>query len=150
MVIVEAMGKESLVHRIAVSATHSKRFRLIVAVLVVLWLGLGLGIVPVENKYVEQPNIETYDDGLWWAVTTLTGVGYGDTYPMSGAGRAMGVVLQVFGVVMFGSVIAMISISLLRYQEDYYVRRMMERVDGIETKIGGLKKQLEFLIKDRS
>lgn len=144
------MIKNSLVHRIAVTATHSKRFRLIVVVLIVLGLSIGLGIVPVEAKYSEQPNIETYGDGLWWAVTTLTGVGYGDTYPMSGAGRMMAAVLEVFGVVMFGSIIAMISISLLRYQEDYYVRRMMERVDGIETKIDGVKKQLEFLIKDRA
>ncbi len=32
-------------------------------------------------------NINSYPDALWWAVTTITTVGYGDRFPMSPAGR---------------------------------------------------------------
>jgi voltage-gated potassium channel len=32
-------------------------------------------------------NIASYPDALWWAVTTITTVGYGDRFPMSPAGR---------------------------------------------------------------
>lgn len=37
-------------------------------------------------------------DGLWWAVTTTTTVGYGDVYPETGAGRAIAVGLMVVGI----------------------------------------------------
>jgi hypothetical protein len=32
-------------------------------------------------------NIASYPDALWWAVTTITTVGYGDRFPMSSPGR---------------------------------------------------------------
>ena len=38
-------------------------------------------------------NIKTLGDGLWWAVTTATTVGYGDRYPVTGLGRLMAGVL---------------------------------------------------------
>jgi voltage-gated potassium channel len=41
-----------------------------------------------------EANIDSYPDALWWAVTTITTVGYGDHFPMSSAGRAVAVVLR--------------------------------------------------------
>ncbi len=37
-------------------------------------------------------------DGVWWAVTTVTTVGYGDLSPVSGSGRALAVVVMVLGI----------------------------------------------------
>jgi voltage-gated potassium channel Kch len=47
-------------------------------------------------------NIASYPDALWWAVTTITTVGYGDRFPMSSPGRAVAVVLMIAGIAMFG------------------------------------------------
>jgi voltage-gated potassium channel len=40
---------------------------------------------------------------VWWAVLTLTTVGYGDRYPITGEGRAVATLLMVAGVGLFGT-----------------------------------------------
>lgn len=37
-------------------------------------------------------------DGLWWAVSTVTTVGYGDEFPKTTAGRALGMALMLIGI----------------------------------------------------
>jgi voltage-gated potassium channel len=51
-------------------------------------------------------NIASYPDALWWAVTTISTVGYGDRFPMSSPGRAVAVVLMIAGIAMFGVITA--------------------------------------------
>lgn len=44
-----------------------------------------------------EKNATTWD-GVWWAVTTMTTVGYGDHYPVTVAGRVIGIVLMLVGI----------------------------------------------------
>ncbi len=37
-------------------------------------------------------------DGVWWAVTTMTTVGYGDLSPQTNVGRVIGIVVMLFGI----------------------------------------------------
>merc|ERR1719201_1187200 len=37
---------------------------------------------------------------LWWAITTMTTVGYGDTIPVSNAGRLVGGLAMLGGIIM--------------------------------------------------
>ncbi len=53
--------------------------------------------VPVDG------NIKTAEDAIWWAMTTITTVGYGDKYPVSPEGRALAIGLMVAGVGMFAT-----------------------------------------------
>jgi voltage-gated potassium channel Kch len=46
-------------------------------------------------------NIITASDALWWSVVTIATVGYGDRYPVSNAGRLIGVALMIAGVSLF-------------------------------------------------
>jgi voltage-gated potassium channel len=48
-------------------------------------------------------NIRTAQDAMWWAVTTMTTVGYGDTYPSTPEGRLVAVFLMLAGIGVFGS-----------------------------------------------
>jgi voltage-gated potassium channel len=81
-------------------------------------------------------NIASYPDALWWAVTTITTVGYGDRFPMSSAGRAVAVVLMIAGIAMFGVITATIAAYFVEQQaeEDVASRldQIMERLDRIE------------------
>lgn len=86
-------------------------------------------------------------DGLWFAVTTVTGVGYGDVVPVTLIGRIVATALQVFGVVLFGAVMAFVSVELLRYQEDFNMKRILERLDEQSKKIEELKKEIGYLVK---
>jgi voltage-gated potassium channel len=47
-----------------------------------------------------DPSIGTVWDGMWWAWTTMSTVGYGDVVPHSAAGRLFGSLLILFGVVL--------------------------------------------------
>ncbi|MDE0092622.1 MAG: potassium channel family protein [Oligoflexia bacterium] len=56
--------------------------------------------------------VNNYWDALWWAMCTVSTVGYGDIVPITGLGRITGVILIIFGVIFFLGFIAML-ISLM-------------------------------------
>ncbi len=134
------------VRQVAIKLSHSSRFKKILMILLLAVTVLGLTIAPVEKNALGA-KILNEGDGLWFAVTTVTGVGYGDVVPVTAIGRLMAVLLQVFGVVLFGSVMAFVSLELLRYQEDFNTKRMMERIDEQSHVIDELKKKIDFLVK---
>jgi voltage-gated potassium channel len=57
-------------------------------------------------------NITTGGEALWWAIVTITTVGYGDFYPVTGLGRLTGVFVMFAGVGIIGA-LASILASLL-------------------------------------
>lgn len=64
-------------------------------------------------------NITTFGDAIWWACTTVSTVGYGDRFPVTGAGRAVAVVLMVIGIGLVGAVTAAVATWILgRVTED--------------------------------
>jgi voltage-gated potassium channel len=72
------------------------------ALLALLMLVFGaIAILHVER--VPEANIRGPGDALWWAVVTLTTVGYGDRYPVTGEGRVIAVVLMLTGVGLFAT-----------------------------------------------
>ena len=71
-------------------------------VLVTLILVTACSAFVLHFERVAGGNIETADDALWWAVTTITTVGYGDKYPVTHEGRLVAGLLMVSGVGLFG------------------------------------------------
>jgi voltage-gated potassium channel len=104
----------------------------------------GLIIVPLEKTFSTQTRFSTYEDGLWWAATTVTAVGYGDYVPVTSLGRIIGVILETVGVTMFGIIIAFVTINLLRKEQQYYWGRQTERFDRLERSLDEIKKQQSF------
>ena len=51
-------------------------------------------------------NITTFGDSLWWALTTVTTVGYGDHYPVTLIGRCVAGALMLAGIALIGVVTA--------------------------------------------
>lgn len=127
------------VRQVALKLSHSGRFRKILFVLILAVVGLGILMAQLERIGI--------GDGLWFAITTVTGVGYGDVVPITTAGRIVAVLLQVFGVVMFGVVMAFVSVELLRYQEDFNMKRLLERIDQQDRRMEEIKKHLDYLVK---
>lgn len=58
-------------------------------------------ILLVESS--PESNIHTAEDALWWAMTTITTVGYGDLYPVTNAGRLIASLSMLFGIGLFGA-----------------------------------------------
>ena len=53
--------------------------------------------------------LDSYLDALWWAICTVSTVGYGDIVPMTHLGRLIGAGLIIFGVVFFLSFSAVLA-----------------------------------------
>ncbi|PIR58853.1 MAG: hypothetical protein COU69_03590 [Candidatus Pacebacteria bacterium CG10_big_fil_rev_8_21_14_0_10_56_10] len=124
---------------------RQRKIRFLFLSLFFLSLLLGLLIVPFEK---DIGNIRTSFDGIWWAITTVTTVGYGDKVPVTVEGKIIGSFLQVLGAFMFGILVGMIGFMVSRSQEEFKWNRMFERLDRIEGKIAENTRRMGFLVKD--
>jgi len=122
-----------------------KQLKKYLLALVVLALLLGVWIVPVEFGH----KVNNLNDGLWWAITTVTGVGYGDVVPVTGLGRAIGAVLMTVGLILFSFVVALLSLRFSRAEEKYHRLRQEKIMDSINNKLYRLEKKLDYLIKEK-
>jgi voltage-gated potassium channel len=108
--------------------------------LIVLVLNLVAAAMVLEfERGNPNANIHSYPDALWWAVTTITTVGYGDRFPMSPAGRGVAVVLMIAGIALFGVLTATIAAYFVekKAEEDLAGRldRILERLDTLEQRL---------------
>jgi voltage-gated potassium channel len=58
--------------------------------------------VAYHAEHATNPGFATFGDALWWAVVTLTTVGYGDIVPETTTGRVDGVMIMVAGIAVLG------------------------------------------------
>jgi voltage-gated potassium channel len=64
---------------------------------------------------LEPETFPTLFEGLWWTMTTLTTVGYGDYYPHTTAGRLVGMFLFLFGIGIIGLLLSRVVDSISTY-----------------------------------
>ena len=88
-------------------------FLLVYAIGLVIISATVVTSVEVDAK----STIDSFADALWWAMTTVTTVGYGDTVPVTAAGRAMGYILMVGGIAFFGGITANLASLLVRTED---------------------------------
>jgi voltage-gated potassium channel len=96
-------------------ATSSLRGRVIVYVAgstALVILAAALAALSAERHHTGA-NIETFSDALWWASVTITTVGYGDRFPVTGEGRMVGVGLMLAGIALLDVVTASIASWLI-------------------------------------
>ncbi|HYO79389.1 MAG TPA: ion transporter, partial [Thermoanaerobaculia bacterium] len=85
-----------------------------------LALFLIIGSSAAILRFEDQPgsNITSGDDAIWWAFTTITTVGYGDRYPVSGEGRFIAALLMTAGVGLFGAFSAALATWFLAPEDE--------------------------------
>lgn len=88
-------------------------------------------------------NIKDPFDAFWWAVTTITTVGYGDTYPHSGGGRVVGMALMFVGITIFGINTALLSSWLVKNIS----KKAAKEEDSILAELQALRAELAALHK---
>lgn len=97
--------------------------------------------------YLEKdlnPHLKTYFDSLWWGVSTITTVGFGDVIPITFGGRITAIVLMYSGTVLFIMFTGML-VSLWLRQE------VKEEIDPLEKDIRREEEgqvQIERLLKE--
>ncbi len=110
----------------------------------------GLAITDAERGHPEA-TIQSVGDGLWWAVVTMTTVGYGDAYPVTGTGRAIAVALMFGGIALLGVVTATFASWLVEKvseltDEDQAATR--KQVDALAAEVRALREELRSARSD--
>jgi voltage-gated potassium channel len=95
-------------------------------------------------------NILDPRDGMWWAVTTISTVGYGDMYPITWPGRFIAIVLMVVGIAFTGIIsAALVSVFLRKTEMEVHDedQKFEERVQrAVRNELAPLQAQLQSLV----
>ena len=70
---------------------------------------VGALAVYEAERGAPDAHITTFGHALWWAMATITTVGYGDMYPVTTTGRVMASLMMIGGISLVGSITATIA-----------------------------------------
>jgi voltage-gated potassium channel len=79
-------------------------------------LAASLAVLDAERD-APGASITTFADAAWWTLTTITTVGYGDRYPITGEGRLVAATLMIGGIALLGVVTGLIASWFVRMIE---------------------------------
>lgn len=94
-------GLRSIVRGLVDDKAGSALLTMVLMGILVLEFG-SFGMLALE-KDADGSNITTASDGVWYVVVTMATVGYGDTFPVTNAGRILGAIIIVIGIGIFGT-----------------------------------------------
>lgn len=78
-----------------------KRTQLFSSVFIIFILMVASSLVMYDIEHRVQPEVfSNAFSGFWWATSTLLTIGYGDIYPITYAGRTLGIIIAFLGVGM--------------------------------------------------
>ena len=128
------MGKRAAKEERGLLNPSSAMFSVLITVFVVSLAALMAWSV---ERDVAGSTIKTIPDAFWWAITTITSVGYGDKIPVSPEGKAVAVVLMFMGVALFGAIAATLATVFLR-SDPSKNDALLEHIARLEAKIDQL------------
>ena len=116
----------------------------IIHLIIAAGLIILVGTIVMYNIESKVPNaqIKTYLDSLWWCVSTVTTVGYGDMVPVSNLGRIVAMFYMFFGI-------SMISLLFFVITNTVYKRRYDKvEIEKREQQLNQLKNDLMSRLSD--
>lgn len=139
--------------------------RLSVTLTSVLWLALStaavssfvvlIGGTTVWRLEGERPGttFRSWGDGIWWALTTMTTVGYGDHVPETTSGRVVAATIMIVGVGVLGAVAAVVALifaaavarreeRILETEGRTLEARLEARLDTLDAGLARIEEQL--------
>ena len=91
---------------------------------------------------VDGGDFKTWWDGVWWAVVTVTTVGYGDVYPHTVGGRVIAMLLMLVGIGFISVLTATVASFFVKADRDDGQREVAETLARIEAELAELKTRL--------
>ena len=119
-------------------AFNSKRLRTILATMIISVTFFGFVF------YVTEPEVKTIGDGMWWALVTITTVGYGDITPLTTTGRFVASALMFVGLGLVASVTAIVSVKFIQNFVDHHTNDVvLEKLDDMQKDLDEIKKKIQ-------
>lgn len=107
----------------------------------------AVGVMFVELYFLggEVDGITSLGDALWWALVTVSTVGYGDLTPATAGGRVVATMLIIIGVGLYASFNAILASELVKYvqknKEDHELEKIDHKLTLIQNSLDELKKK---------
>lgn len=92
---------------------------------------LSLGWFLIEGFSNSPDLLTSYNKSIYWTITTLTTIGYGDITPQSNWGRVYTMLVMLMGVAVYGAVIAKVSSFLI--QKDKRSEVAKEKLESLKS-----------------
>ena len=134
-------SSRSLIKQLMVNRRETTLASILLLMVILLTIGSSLMLF-VESKAPEA-NIQTGGDAMWWALVTISTVGYGDHFPVTNAGKILASGLIICGVGIFGMISGLIT-SLITSPTEIQKKRS-ENKERLLLEV--LERQQEILIR---
>lgn len=95
------------IQKVAIGRQFAITLKVIISALFIAYISAVE--ITITERAVEGSNIKDFGDGLWWAISTVTTVGYGDYFPTSTEGKVIAVMLMVMGISLVGVITASVA-----------------------------------------
>jgi voltage-gated potassium channel len=110
-----------------------------IAALITVTVGVVAG---AAQATFDSGEFRTLWDGVWWATTTMTTVGYGDLYPTTVEGRLIGILVMVVGVASMSLLTAAIASRFVRMEREPEKNEVLEALQRLEVDVREIKAKL--------
>jgi voltage-gated potassium channel len=134
----------NVLHRVAGRALRGRLLIYAAGASVLLVYVAALAMYDIEHQHPEAM-ITTFGDAIWWAIVSITTVGYGDLYPVTFTGRAITVALMIYGIALLGIVTATLASWLIQQVGEEAAKSRAATAADIDTlrqEIAGLRDAL--------
>ncbi len=119
------------------------RRRAVGGALLIAVLGiLGATLVTWAAEQAADGTIDNLGTALWWALATITTVGYGDVAPITTVGRIAGAILMVIGIGVFGVLTANVAAWFVERGQDKEKLEILNQLDRLEAELKALRQVL--------
>lgn len=101
----------------------------------------SISILVCERQ--DDANIKSAEDAVWWSFATMTTVGYGDKFPVTTEGRAVGIILMVCGVGMFAGLSGLVASVFLGGKDGTATdtKEILARLEQMQSQLDLLRQQ---------
>ncbi|WP_232660832.1 potassium channel family protein [Pseudonocardia sp. TRM90224] len=122
----------------------------VVGAVVLVGFVASLAVLDAERDAPDS-SITTFGEAVWWTLTTISTVGYGDRYPVTFEGRVVAASLMVAGIALLGVVTASIAswfVANLRSSTAEAAREVEEELQEVSADVGRTEAQLAAVLSE--
>jgi voltage-gated potassium channel len=120
--------------------TWTERLTLVRAIATVVAVAVALVLIAgVLVRVVEEQTFTSLGLAYWWAMETVTTVGYGDVVPHTAAGRVLASLLMLTGLALIPTLTSVIVSTLLAKRRDEQQERLESMLNRVERRLSDLE-----------
>ncbi|TYD00602.1 two pore domain potassium channel family protein [Arthrobacter echini] len=133
-------------HKVGGHALRGRLVTYVIGSVAILSYVAALTVLDIE-RMEPGANITSMGDALWWAMATITTVGYGDFYPVTIVGRLIATALMIGGIAVLGVVTATLASWLVESVAAETTAEVESGDQALQNELAEVKEQLRLLLE---